>query len=275
MDKDRLTLSKQYLFGWFHGQPLTPEQTEAFLGFLEWKPLNDPILKGHIIGASRKRIEITYSEKEKEHLEAASLFFTSALGPWRERCQKEYAKLNEEELWTKFNSFYLTFLTKHNPATEVCYAKQLPSRADGIKKSFDEYPAAVAAEPEEEPEFVPTARSWLLEAGWEWQAIRMLLERVSEGMSTALAYELLIRIIERAPQRPTRRERLDAFVRDVLRRSSVTKTKLAGALGLSTDQVRRAERRQTALHTADEIAQAQREIETLILELRREAENLF
>jgi len=265
-----IDLSKKYLYRWFHGQLLTDEQTQAFLSFLEWKPLHDPILKGQALTASRKRIAVHYSEDEAS--EAASLFLTSEMEPWREKYKRDYAALTEEELWMKFNSFYLTFLIKHNPASEVCYAAE-STHPDGREKRFEEYPAPDAAEPPEDPEFVPMACSWLLEAGWEWQAVRMLFERVADGgISTALAFELFIRIIERAERQPTRRERVDAFARDMLRRHATTKTKLAEALGLSVDQVRRAEQRGSTIHSVDDIARAEQELETLIIELRREVD---
>jgi len=276
MEKNKLILSKQYLYRWFHGQQPTDSQTQAFLGFLEWKPQHDAILNGHAPTAGGKRIRVIYMVDETQGInearEVADLFFTTALDGWREKYRTDYTALTEDNLWQKFDSFYLTFLINHNPASAVCYAAE-STRPDGQEKPFDEYAAPAEAEPSEEPSFVPMACSWLLEAGWEWQAIRMLLEQVADGgLSTALAFELFVRLLERTDHYPTERERVDAFARDMLRRRAVTKVELAKVLRRSTDQLRRAEQRGGDLHTADDRAKAGSELEALILELRREAD---
>jgi hypothetical protein len=277
MEKSKLILSKQYLYRWFHGQSTTDDQTRAFLGYLEWKPQHDAILRGQRPTAEGEKIHVNYHVDidpmmPNEVREVASLFLTKEMDDWRKKNPK-YAALTEDELWRKFNSFYLTFLINRNPAAAVCYAAQLPEDLEGRQKRFEEYEAPAEAEPVEDPAFVPMARSWLLEAGWEWQAIRMLLEQVADaGLSTALAFELLVRLLERTDHLPTERERLDAFARDMLRRRAATKAYLSKVLHLSTDQLRRAELRGDDLHTADHLAKANNELETLILELSREAD---
>jgi len=264
MDNNLVTLSKQYIYNWFHGQQVTPEQVEAFYGFLEWKPQHDPILRGVVCLPTGKRIYVPYSEEEA--LSAANTF-EEPMERWREKYQQEYADLDEAALWDKFNWHYLNFLKDRRPDAAPCYAAQY-TRKDGTEREFP------SPDPErsETKDYIPTGRAFLLEAGWEWQAVRMLLAKVADGMDPALAFELFIRIAERANFKPAKNARAGAFIRDRLRRyHGLNKTKLGQAVGLSLDQVGRLEDKKSTVLTATEIAKATKTLEALVLELKKEA----
>jgi len=263
---DNLILLRQYLYRWFHGQPVTPEQVEAFYGFLEWKPQHDEILRGIICLPTGRHISVPYSEDEA--LTAANAFSHpgESMDKWRERYQTEYADLDESALWDKFNWYYLNFLINRRPDAAPCFAAQY-TLPDGTEQEF--------ATPDPDPErkdFVPTGRAFLLEAQWEWQAVRMLLTKVADGMDPALAFELFVRIAERANFKPAKNARVGAFIRDRLHRyHGLNKTKLGQAVGLSADQVGRLEDKKSTVLTATEIAKATKALESLVLKLKKEA----
>lgn len=262
--------TKQYLYRWFHGQPVTPEQVEAFYGFLEWKPQHDEILLGIICLPTGRHISVPYSEDEA--LTAANAFSHpgESMDKWRKRCQTEYADLDEDALWDKFNWHYLNFLINRRPDAAPCFAAQY-TRPDGTEREF--------ATPDPGPErkdFVPTGRAFLLEAGWEWQAVMMLLTKVSERvLDEEKAFELFVRIAEQANFKPEKHARTGAFIRDRLHCvPGVNKTKLGQAVGLSYDQVLRLEDKESAVLPAEEIHKATRALEALILQLKKEAATL-
>lgn len=265
MDNDRLTLSRQYLYRWFHRRPAMPEQVEAFYNFLAWKPRGDEILKGIVCLPNNKRIHVLYSEEEA--LSAVNAFTAEPMDRWREKYQQEYADLDEAALWDKFNWHYLNFLISRRPDAAPCYSAQY-TREDGTERDFP------VPDPERsaERDYIPTGRAFLLEAGWEWQAAMMLLTKVSDEMDPALAFELFIRIAERANFKPEKNARLGAFIRDRLRQvPGVNKTKLGQAVGLSLDQVLRLEAKKSTVLTAAEMAKATKALESLVLELKKEA----
>ena len=274
-----IDLSKQYLFRWFHGQPATPEQVEAFYAFLEWKPQGDEILRGNICLPSGPRISVPYSEEEAP---SAANVYSDVAGPmekWREKYHQEYAELDEEALWDKFNWHYLNFLISRRPDEAPCYMAQY-TRKDGKEKQRpfrdNSTDPARPVERHEEKDYIPTSRAFLFEAGWEWHAVMLLLQKVSaNGMDPDLAFELLLRIAEKADLKPDRQARLGTFIRDRLRQyPDVNQTKLGQAVGLSQDQVRRLAAKAPNSDTAAENARARREIEALILTLHREAAQL-
>jgi hypothetical protein len=272
MEKNRLSLSKQYVHHRLHGQPPTPEQALAFFDeFLPWKPVHDEILRGLGVLPTGGRVHVIYDEHEAE---TAANAYAAEGGPmerWFEEHAYDYSDLSEDELWKKFNWHYLNFLIDRRPDVAPCYAAQYTSK-DGTEKQFRDKPTDLA----QQKEYIPTSRAFLFEAGWQWQAVMLPLTQVSEnGMDPDLAFELLLRIAEKADLRPERQARLGAFIRDRLRQyPDVNQTKLGQAVGLYQDQVRRLAAKTLATDTATGNARARREIEALILALHQEAAKL-
>ena len=260
-----------------HGQRPTSKQALAFFDFLPWKPLHDKTLRGLCVLPTGGRVLVIYDEHEAE---TAANAYSDDGGPmerWFEKHADEYTDLTEDELWKKFNWHYLNFLIDRRPDEAPCFTAQY-TRKDGTEKQrpFSDNSAdpAQRKETQEAKDYIPTSRAFLFEAGWQWHAVMLLLNQVSEnGMDPDLAFELLLRIAEKADLRPERQARLGAFIRDRLRQyPDVNQTRLGQAVDLSQDQVRRLAAKTPASDTAAENARARHEIEALILELRREAE---
>lgn len=221
---------KQYIYCWFHHEPVSPEQVELFMNWLEDKPRNDLILKGQAFGAGRRKYTTHYSPDQAR--DVADLFFNQEMEEWRTRHQKEFAALTEEELWTKFNSHYLSFLIDHNPAKTP---HESLTRADRTEKQF-------ADEASEEPSSAVTlGPAFLEEASREWHAVSHLLRKVASGVLTPeAAFEKFLALAERYDLRLDRRSHVGPFVRSSLRRvPGVSKTQLGHILGLSADTIRR------------------------------------
>ena len=226
-------MTKKYIYLWFHYQPVTPEQLELFMNWLEDKPRNDLILKGQTIGAGGRKYTTHYTPEQAQ--DVADLFFNQEMEEWREKHQKEFAALTEEELWTKFNSDYLTFLIDHNPAKTP---HESLTREDRTEKQFaDETPE------DSEPSKVTIGPAFLEEARREWHVVSHLLKKVASGnLTPEEAFEKFLVLAERYDLRLDRRAHVGPFVRStIVRVPGVSKTHLGHILGLSADTIRRLE----------------------------------